>query len=109
MSATELNYLLYKLKKNNNEVSAINKKKDSEINFLKQTLNFEESRLNQLINFQDIELADEKISVRNFNEIKLTRDEVEKKLKNYLKEKQELDDVLIADTSLLFFFNLYNK
>ena len=94
MSATELNYLLYKLKKNNNEVSAINKKKDSEINFLKQTLNFEESRLNQLINFQDIELADEKISVRNFNEIKLTRDEVEKKLKNYLKEKQELDDVL---------------
>lgn len=90
----ELNSLLFKLKKYYSEVIAINKKKEETLNFLKTTLGFEQFKLNQVIEFQDIELPDEKISVRNFNELKLTKNEVEIQLRNLMKEKQHLDDLI---------------
>ena len=46
--------------------------------------NFEESKLKQVIELQDIELPDEKISVKNFKELKLTRNEIENQLRNIL-------------------------
>ena len=61
---------------------------------MKTTLGFEQFKLNQVIEFQDIELPDEKISVRNFNELKLTKNEVEIQLRNLMKEKQHLDDLI---------------
>ena len=94
MSETELNALLYKLKNYYSEVQTINNKKEESLVLLKEVLKFEEFKLNQVIEFQDIELPDEKISVKNFNELKLTKNEVEKKLRNYLKEKQNLDELL---------------
>ena len=94
MSETELNALLYKLKKYYSDVTTISNKKQESLNLLKETLKFEQFKLNQIIEFQDIELPDEKISVKNFNELKLTKNEVEKKLRNLLKEKQYLDDLL---------------
>jgi len=51
-------------------------------------------KLNQVIELQDIELPDEKISVKNFNELKLTKNEVEKQLRNLMKEKQHLDELI---------------
>ena len=90
----ELNSLLFKLKKYYSEVIAINKKKEETLNFLKTTLGFEQFKLNQVIEFQDIELPDEKISVRNFNELKLTKNEVEIQLRNLMKEKQHLDELI---------------
>ena len=94
MTETELNSLLYKLKNYYSDVIAINHKKQESIILLKETLNFENIKLNQVIEFQDIELPDEKISVKNFNELKLTKNEVEKKLRNLLKEKQNLDELI---------------
>ena len=94
MSETELNTLLYKLKGYYSDVITINNKKEESLMLLKQTLNKEQFKLNQVIEFQDIELPEEKISVRNFNELKLTKNEVEIQLKNLLKEKQNLDDLL---------------
>ena len=94
MSETELNALLYKLKNYYSDVLTINNKKEESLTLLKETLKFEQFKLNQVIEFQDIELPDEKISVKNFNELKLTKNEVEKKLRNLLKEKQYLDELL---------------
>ena len=90
----ELNSLLYKLKNFYSDVVAMNKKKNESLIFLRKTLDFEEFKLNQVIEFQDIELPDEKISVRNFNELKLTKNEVEIQLRNLLKEKQHLDELI---------------
>ena len=91
---SELNSLLFKLKKYYSEVIAINKKKAEELIFLKNVHNFEEFKLNQVIELQDIELPDEKISVRNYKELRLTKDEVEIQLRNLLKEKQRLDELI---------------
>ena len=90
----ELNSMLYKLKNFYSEVIAMNKRKNESLIFLRKSLDFEEFKLNQVIEFQDIELPDEKISVRNFNELKLTKNEVEKQLRNLLKEKQHLDELI---------------
>ena len=91
---SELNSLLFKLKKYYSEVIAINKKNAEELIFLKNVHNFEEFKLNQVIELQDIELPDEKISVRNYKELRLTKDEVEIQLRNLLKEKQRLDELI---------------
>ena len=94
MSEIELNTLLYKLKNYYSDVITINHKKEESLIILKEALNFEQFKLNQVIEFQDIELPDEKISVKNFNELKLTKNEVEKRLRNLLKEKQHLDELI---------------
>jgi hypothetical protein len=94
ISETELNALLYKLKNYYSDVITINNKKQESLILLKETLKFEQFKLNQVIEFQDIELPDEKISVKNFNELKLTKNEVEKRLRNLLKEKQNLDEFI---------------
>ena len=94
MTETELNTLLYKLKSYYSDVLTLNNKKEETLTLLKQTLNREQFKLNQVIEFQDIELPEEKISVRNFNELKLTKNEVEMQLKDLLKEKQNTDELL---------------
>ena len=94
MTETELNTLLYKLKSYYSDVLTLNNKKEETLTLLKQTLNREQFKLNQVIEFQDIELPEEKISVRNFNELKLTKNEVEIQLKDLLKEKQNTDELL---------------
>ena len=93
-SELELNSFLFKLKNYYSEVVAVNKKKNDSIIFLKQLLNFEEFKLNQVIEFQNIELPDERISIKNINEFKLTKKEVERQLKNLMKEKQHLEELI---------------
>ena len=93
-SELELNSLLYKLKNFYSEVLSINQKKNDNLIYLKKTLEFEQFKLNQVIEFQDIELPDEKISVKNFNELKFSKVEVEKQLKSMMKEKQHLDELI---------------
>ena len=93
-SELELNSLLYKLKNFYSEVISINQKKNDNLIYLKKTLEFEQFKLNQVIEFQDIELPDEKISVKNFNELKFSKVEVEKQLKSMMKEKQHLDELI---------------
>ena len=91
---SELNSILFNLKKYYSYVISINNKKSSNLIFLKNLYNFEESKLNQVIELQDIELPEEKISVRNYKELKLKRNEVELQLRNLLKEKQNLDELI---------------
>ena len=94
ISQSQLNSLLYKFKHYYNDIRTMNNEKEKSLISLKETLKFEQFKLNQLIEFQDIELPEEKISVRNFNELKLTKDDVEQKLKEYLKEQQNLNELI---------------
>ena len=94
MSNQTLNALLFKLKKYYNDILTNNKDKKDQINLLKSSLKHEEFKLDQIINFQDIELPDEKISVKNFKEIKLTRDEVQQKLIDLNNENQNMKNFI---------------
>ena len=87
----ELNNLLYKLKKYNNEIITYSNHKQETINHLKNNLKLIEFKYNKLKELQDIELPDEKISVKNFNELKMSKDDIEQKLYDLIKEKQDID------------------
>ena len=43
---------------------------------------------------QDIDLPEEKISIKNFNEIKLSKEDMEKQLHELINEKRKIDDSL---------------
>ena len=66
-------------------------KKNESLKHLKNTLKMIEFKYNKLKELQDIELPDEKISVKNFNELKMSKAEIEQKLFLLLKEKQDID------------------
>ena len=87
----ELNDLLYKLKKYNNEIMTYSYHKQETLNHLKNTLKLIEFKYNKLKELQDIELPEEKISVKNFNELKMSKSEIEQKLFDLIKEKQDID------------------
>ena len=91
ISETELNSLLYKLKKYNNEVMTYTSKKEEYLNHLRNTLKQLEYKFSKLKELQDIELPDEKISVKNFNELKMSKADIEQKLFLMMEEKQEID------------------
>ena len=73
----ELNDLLYKLKKYNNEVITYTHQKEETLKHLKNTLKQIEFKYDKLKELQDIELLDEKISVKNFNELKMSKADIE--------------------------------
>ena len=89
--AKELNDLLYKLKKYNNEINTYIQQKNDSLIHLKETLKLIEFKYTKLKELQDIELPDEKISVKNFNELKMSKDDIEQKLFMLIKEKQDID------------------
>ena len=87
----QLNSLLYKLKKYNNELMTYNEQKKNTIKILKNNLLTGETRLKKLQELQDIELPYEKISIKNFNEIKLSKENMEQKLFDLIEDKQKID------------------
>ena len=91
---SDLTYLLYKLKSYNNQVvTYINAKKKS-IKDSQDLLKLSEFKLNKLKELQDIDLPDEKISVKNFNELKMSKADIEKRLNFLLKEKEDINYLL---------------
>lgn len=98
----DLNALLFKLKKYNNEVQTYTQQKNESLKHLKNTLKLIEFKYNKLKELQDIDLPDEKISVKNFNELKMSKADIEQKLYLLLQEKQDIDYSLKNETE-------YNK
>ena len=91
MQEQELNSLLYKLKKYNNQLVTYNNDKNNKIQILKKNLKQSEARLKKLQELQDIDLPYEKISINNFNEIKLSKENIEKQLYDLIDEKKRID------------------
>ena len=87
----QLNALLYKLKKYDNELNTYNKHKLEELNLLKDDLRKNELKLQKIQELQDIDLPEEKISIKNFNEIKLSKEDMEKQLHDLINEKRKIE------------------
>ena len=90
----DLTYLLYKLKNYNNQVVTFTNAKKKSIKDTQDLLKLSEFKLNKLKELQDIDLPDEKISVKNFNELKMSKDDIEKRLNLLLKEKEDINYLL---------------
>lgn len=91
LSQDNLNALLCKLKNYYNEVLCTTTSRQKDLNWLRDSSDVLNYQHNQLLEFQDIDLPDEKISVRNFNELKCSKEEIENTVRNLIKEKDELD------------------
>ena len=91
LSQDNLNALLCKLKNYYNEVLCTTTARQRDLNILRDSSDVLNYQHNQLVEFQDIELPDEKISVKNFNELKCSKEEIENTVRNLIKEKDELD------------------
>ena len=87
----QLNEMLYRLKKYDNELNTYNLHKLEKINELKKTVKQNESKLKKLYDLQDINLPNEKISIHNFNEIKLSKSDIEQQLYELIQEKEKVD------------------
>ena len=98
ISKNDLDNILYKLKQNYNIITTITQKRDSEINKLNLTLESEQEKLKKIIDFQEIELPEEKISLKKIGDTKMTKDELEIHLRKLVNEKRELHNkVLISN------------
>ena len=91
LSQDNLNALLCKLKNYYNEVLCMTTKKQKNLNILRDSSSYLNFQHSQLLEFQDIDLPDEKISVKNFNELKVSKEQIENSVRTLLKEKGELD------------------
>lgn len=91
LSEKDLNTLLYKLKQNYNLITTIIQKRDLEIDKLNTNLETTQVKLKKIIDFQEIELPEEKISLKKIGDTKMTIEELEKYLKDLVEEKRKLD------------------
>ena len=91
LKVNQLNTLLYRLKNYYNEIKTYNGQKLERLNSLKKELNTNELKIKNLQDFQDIDLTEEKISIKNFNELKLSKEEIEKKLFILIEEKNKIE------------------
>ena len=102
LSENDLNVLLYKLKNKYNLITTINQKRNLELEKLNSSLLAKQEKLNKIIDFQEIELPEEKISLKKIKNTKMTREELEKNLRDLDNEKRELD-------SKVYIANQYSK
>lgn len=92
LGKTELNAMLFKIKKYYN---ALNKQKTEKANTLdhlkEQSHNFEK-KIDELIAFKDIEFKNENISVKEITTLKETKEEIRENIQKLLDEKKNLDE-----------------
>ena len=91
LQVDQLNSLLYKLKNYYNELSTYNGQKLERLTKLKSELEKDELKLQKMKDLQDIDLTEEKISLKDFNELKLSKEEIERKLHNLIDEKNKIE------------------
>ena len=92
LSKTELETILFNLKKNYNLIMTVTQQRNIELNRLNNTLEKEEEKLNKLIDFKEIELPEEKISLRKLGDTNLTKEQLRNQLFELLNEKRDLDE-----------------
>ena len=91
LSKKELDSILFNLKQDYNLITTITQKRNDEIIKLNTTLETEQEKLKKIIDFQEIELPEEKISLKKIGDTKMTKEEIEKHLRDLVNEKSELD------------------
>ena len=76
LSKTDLETILYNLKKNYNLIMEVTQQRNVELNRLSNKVEKEEEKLNKLIDFKEIELPEEKISLRKLGDTNLTKEQL---------------------------------
>jgi len=92
LSKTDLETILFNLKKNYNLITTVTEQRNHELNKLTNNLEKEEEKLNKLIDFKEIELPDEKISLRKLGDTNMTKEQLRNHLFELLNEKRSLDE-----------------
>ena len=88
---THLNNLLCKLKNYYNELLYMNNQKQKHVESLQNESLQLQFQQNQLHEFNHIELENERISVKNFNELVVSKSQIENNLHKLIQEKEELE------------------
>ena len=92
LSKTDLETILFNLKKNYNLIMSITQQGNLELKTLNNNLEIEEEKLNKLIDFKEIELPEEKISLRKLGDTNMTKEQLRNHLFELLNEKRGLDE-----------------
>ena len=92
LSKTDLETILFNLKKNYNLITTFTQQRNIELNNLSNSLHVEEEKLNKLIDFKEIELPEEKISLRKLGDTNMTKEQLRNRLFELLNEKRSLDE-----------------
>ena len=92
LSKTDLETILFNLKKNYNLITTFTQQRNIELNNLSNALEKEEEKLNKLIDFKEIELPEEKISLRKLGDTNMTKEQLRNHLFELLNEKRSLDE-----------------
>lgn len=92
LSKNDLETILFNLKKNYNLIVTVTQQRDTELINLTNTLSIEEEKLNKLIDFKEIELPEEKISLRKLGDTNMTKEQLRTHLFELLNEKRGLDE-----------------
>lgn len=93
ISQNNLNTLLCKLKDYYNEVLTLTQEKQKEINSLSKNNQTLVIKCKEATDFQPIDLPEEKISLRNFNGLKVTKEQLDSKLRYVLLDRKDLVEV----------------
>ena len=92
LSESDLATILFNLKKNYNLIMTVTEQGNLELEHLNDTLEIEEEKLNKLIDFKEIELPEEKISLRKLGDTNMTKEQLRNHLFELLNEKRGLDE-----------------
>ena len=87
ISKNDLDSILFKLKQNYNLITTITQKRNLEIEKLNVILETEKEKLKKIIDFQEIELPEEKISLKKIGDTKMAKEELEIHLRELVNEK----------------------
>ena len=83
----QLNALLYKLKKYCNELLTYTKSKEDNITHLKNILKENQIYLQKMTELQNIQSSEEKITIKNYNDLKISKEYIENNLRKLIQEK----------------------
>ena len=90
----KLNSMLYKLREYYNELNTYNKQHFQKIKDMLNTIKDNEERLEKMKELQTIDLPDEKIGIKNYDSLKLTKEEIETKMFALLNQKKDIEDLM---------------
>jgi hypothetical protein len=92
LGKNELNAILYKMKKYYNELNKIKLEQNNRLNNHKEKLIKYKKDINEINSLKDIELKEEKISVKNRSTFKESKEEIEKNIITLLNKQNQLSE-----------------
>jgi hypothetical protein len=89
-SMNRLNTMLHKLKNYYNDMNNIRKSKELQVEILDKKKISNQKQIQSKENFGDIEFPTEKISIQNYQNLKETKEDIQKKIENLIEQKNQI-------------------